>query len=381
MDFSLTEAQQDLSGLTRNILDDQVTNTRLRAIESQLDRFDHPLWTELATAGVLSAALPESAGGSGFGLVEHCGVLVEMGRAVAPVPYLMSIAVAGSALGHFGDRAQQERWADPAGSGQLVLTAALSEQNNPDATTPAITTARRRDGQWVLSGSKTAVPAGPIADLFLVPAMTPNGPLVFLVAPTDTGVSVERQQVVDFDSEGCLDLADVRLDDDRVLGRDAGNQVLDWLITHSTVGLCALQLGICERALELTSEYARDRVQFDRPIGSFQAVAQRLADAYIDVQAIRLTMWQAAWCASEGRSSATEAATAKFWAADAGHRVAHTAVHVHGGVGIDLDHHLHRHFVAAKRTEFALGAATAQLRTIGAALASVTGESTADSPQ
>ena len=132
---------------------------------------------------------------------------------------------------------------------------------------------------------------------------------------------------------------------------------------------CALQLGVIEKALELTAEYARTREQFGRPIGSFQAVAQRLADAYIDVEGTRLTVWEAAWRVSEGLPAANELATAKFWAADAGHRVAHTAVHVHGGMGIDIDGPLHRYFVAAKRNEFALGSATAQLRRIGAELA------------
>jgi 3-oxocholest-4-en-26-oyl-CoA dehydrogenase beta subunit len=110
-------------------------------------------------------------------------------------------------------------------------------------------------------------------------------------------------------------------------------------------------------------------VQFGRPIGSFQAVAQRLADAYIDVEAVRLTMWQAAWRMEAGLPWETELATAKFWAADAGHRVAHACVHVHGGVGIDTEYPLHRYFLAAKRAEFELGGATTQLRRIGAALA------------
>jgi 3-oxocholest-4-en-26-oyl-CoA dehydrogenase beta subunit len=137
------------------------------------------------------------------------------------------------------------------------------------------------------------------------------------------------------------------------------------------VGLCAAQSGVIERALELTAEYARSRVQFGRPIGSFQAVAQRLADAYIDAEAVRLTMWQAAWLLAAGQSGpAVDAAvaTAKFWAAEAGHRVAHTAVHVHGGLGIDMTYPVHRYFTAAKHYEFALGGATAQLRRIGAVL-------------
>jgi alkylation response protein AidB-like acyl-CoA dehydrogenase len=117
-----------------------------------------------------------------------------------------------------------------------------------------------------------------------------------------------------------------------------------------------------QRALELTAEYARERKRFGHAIGAFQAVRQRLADAYIDVEAVRLTLWQAAWRLADGSPAAQEVATAKFWAAEAGHRVAHTAVHVHGGVGIDVDHPLHRYFAAAKRLEFALGGATAQLR-------------------
>jgi acyl-CoA dehydrogenase len=126
---------------------------------------------------------------------------------------------------------------------------------------------------------------------------------------------------------------------------------------------------VCERALELTAEYSKQRVQFDRPIATFQAVGQRLADGFIDVEAVRLTLWQAAWRLAEGLPAGQEIDTAKFWAADAGHRVAHTAVHVHGGVGIDLDYPLHRYFVAAKRNEFALGTATEHLVSLGRALA------------
>ena len=126
-------------------------------------------------------------------------------------------------------------------------------------------------------------------------------------------------------------------------------------MARGTVGLCAMQAGVIERALELTAEYARNRVQFGRPIGSFQAVAQRLADAYIDVEAVWLTMWQAAWLLASGAEGDAAArggaavATAKFWAAEAGHRVAHTAVHVHGGLGIDMSYPVHRYFVAAKQ--------------------------------
>jgi acyl-CoA dehydrogenase len=370
MDFTLTTAQDDLGALTRQILTDRVTQERLREIEAGQTRFDAALWSDLATAGVLSAALPESVGGAGLGLLEQCSVLLEVGRTVAPVPYLASIVTGASAIAAFGSRDQQERWAAPAARGEVILAAALAEDENEDVRLPA-TTATQSDGGWHLSGTKTTVLAGTIADLLLVPASTPYGAAVFLVAPDDPGVTVQPQQVTGGDGTALIELTSAVVPDDRVLGGiAAGAEIIDWLVARATVGLCALQLGVTERALELTAAYARSREQFGKPIGSFQAVSQRLADAYIDVEGIRLTLWQAAWRLAAGLPSDTEIATAKFWAAEAGHRVAHTAVHIHGGVGIDMDGDVHRYFVAAKHNEFALGGATAQLRRIGVVLAS-----------
>jgi 3-oxocholest-4-en-26-oyl-CoA dehydrogenase beta subunit len=370
MDFTLTTAQDDLGALSRQILTDRVTQERLREIEAGQIRFDSALWSDLAAAGVLSAALPESVGGAGFGLLEQCSVLVEVGRTVAPAPYLASIVLGASALAAFGTPDQQERWATPATRGEVVLAAALAEEEGEDVGGPA-TSAQQSDGGWRLSGTKTTVLAGAVADLLLVPASTPNGAAVFLVAPDDPGVAVRPQHVTGGDGTALIELTGAVVPDDRILGGIAvGAEIIDWLVRRATVGLCALQLGVTERALELTAAYARSREQFGKPIGSFQAVSQRLADAYIDIEGIRLTLWQAAWRLAQGLPSDTEIATAKFWAAEGGHRVAHTAVHVHGGVGIDMDGDVHRYFVAAKYNEFALGGATAQLRRIGAALTS-----------
>jgi acyl-CoA dehydrogenase len=352
MDFGLTEEQTELAGLTRKILAER----------------EAP-WGDLAAAGVLAAGLPVSLGGAGLGLLEQCSVLIELGRAACDVPYLASVVLGAGALASFGTTAQLQRWAAPAGQGSVVLTAALAEEDGDDPRVPSAR-AERADGQWVLTGLKTAVDAAAEADLFLVPCTSPAGVLVFLVAPSDAGVSVEPQQLTDFGSAGRVVLSGVTLGDDRVLaGNGQGDGVANWLVARATVGLCAVQSGVIERALELTAEYAKSRVAFGRPIGSFQAVTQRLADAFVDVEAVRLTMWQAAWRLASGAAAAAEVATAKFWAAEAGHRVAHTAVHVHGGMGIDVTYPVHRYFVAAKRHEFALGGATAQLRRIGDVLA------------
>lgn len=369
MDFSATPAQDELGALTRQILTDRVTPERLAEIEATGMRFDRALWSELATAGVLAAALPEAAGGAGYGLLEQCTVLIEIGRTVAPAPYLASTALGAAALAEFGDASQVERWARPAAQGTVILTAALAEDDSQDPCAPA-TTAHRSAGGWTLTGTKTCVLAGTAADVLLVPASTPSGVAVFLVTPGDAGLTVRSQQVTGGDATAWVELAGVAVPDDRVLGSvAAGRDVACWLQARATVGLCALQLGVTERALELTAAYARSREQFGKPIGSFQAVSQRLADSYIDVEGIRLTLWQAAWRLATGLPAQTEIATAKFWAAEGGHRVAHAAVHVHGGVGIDMDAGVHRYFAAAIHNEFALGGATAQLRTIGAALA------------
>jgi 3-oxocholest-4-en-26-oyl-CoA dehydrogenase beta subunit len=374
MDFSLSEAQTELAGLTRKILaerdavgpDPAVPNL---AVPNPRER----QWADLASAGVLAAALPEALGGAGLGLLEQCSVLIELGRAVSPAPYLASIVLGAGAIAEFGSPLQQRRWAGPAGDGSIVLTAALAEEDGDDPRAPSVRAERAGD-RWRLSGVKTIVPAAARADLMLVPASGADGVLVFLVEPSDAGVTVQPQALTDGADAGRLVLDAVALDDDRVLGRASGGAaVTDWLASRCTVAVCAVQAGVLERALELTAEHARSREQFGRPIGSFQAVAQRLADAYIDVEAVRLTMWQAAWLLTSGRPGDPEVdaavASAKFWAADAGHRVAHTAVHVHGGMGIDTSYPLHRYFVAAKRAEFALGGATVQLRRLGDILA------------
>ncbi|SFQ80847.1 acyl-CoA dehydrogenase family protein [Amycolatopsis rubida] len=339
MDFSLTEAQTDLSALTRRILTDQVTAESLGPHGS--GGFDAPLWTTMARSGVLDAALPSTVGGGGFGLLEQCSVLIEIGRAVAPVPYLSSVVQAGSVL---TDPMLAERWLLPVSRGKAVLSVALGGSFVAS------------DGR--LTGMQTAVPFAAFADALLVEAN--DG--VYIVEKDAVGVSIEAQSTTDHADAALVTLYDTP---GIALG-DVGEQ----LRLRGALGACAQQLGVLERALELTAAYTRERKQFDKVLGSFQAVRHRLADAYIDVEAVRLTLWQAAWKLSEGLPAAADVSTAKFWAAEAGHRVAHTAVHLHGGVGIDVEHPVHRYFAAAKRLEFSGGGATEHLLGLGQVLVS-----------
>jgi 3-oxocholest-4-en-26-oyl-CoA dehydrogenase beta subunit len=361
MDFSTTEAADDLGGLARTITESVCTPEHQRALDKLDERFDRELWSKLVDADILSTTAPESLGGGGFGVLEETAVLVALGRQIAAVPYLESVVLAAGALAKFGSEALQQDWAVPAVKGQKILTVALDGEMGEGPVQ-----AQTSGAGYRLTGTRALVGYGPVADAFLVPTETDSGTRVFLVAAGDAGVSVTSIDTTDHGSVGHLELQGAEVDAARIVG---GDEVVSWLTTQGTLGRSAFQLGVLERALELTAAYAREREQFDRPIGSFQAVGQRLADGYIDIKGLRLTLTQAAWRLSEDLPADLEVGTAAFWAAEAGHRVAHTTVHVHGGVGVDVDHPVHRYFLAAKQTEFAVGGATGQLLRIGRELA------------
>jgi acyl-CoA dehydrogenase len=193
---------------------------------------------------------------------------------------------------------------------------------------------------------------------------------MFLVPANSSGVSTARQQTMNHEPLFELTLDNVPVGDDALLGSlEQGSEILEWTLNRATVAICALVSGVAEQAVRLTAQYTTDRKQFDRAIGTFQAVGQRMADCFIDMQGIELTMLQAATHLDEGRDDALEIATAKFWAAEGGHHIAHTALHVHGGISIDVDFPIHRYFLWLKQYEFTLGAATPELLRIGKELA------------
>ena len=190
--------------------------------------------------------------------------------------------------------------------------------------------------------------------------------MLFLVNPGAEGVSLISQATSDGQPHAHLKLDGVQVSEGDALGGvKGGKKRLEWLVERAMVGLCAMQTGVVTRALEMTSQYGRERVQFERPIGSFQAFHQRAADAYIESQAIRLTTWEAAWRLSNQRPAADAVAIAKYVAAEGGQSIAFACQHLHGGIGIDLDYPLHRYFRWATQIEHTLGCAPAQLQALG----------------
>jgi len=315
MDFTFTEEQETIAEIARQLFEHRATPEHLTEVEAGAVRYDAALWRELATADLLGIALPENVGGSEHGFLELALLLAEVGWSVAPVPVYATLLLGADTIARHGDEGQRQRYLPDVVTGSRLLTAGLAEPRRSDPTVPATTARRDRDG-WRIDGSKEMVPAAQVAHTMLVPAVDDDGVGVFMVDLNADGVELRPVTTTNGEPH-----ADVFLNGAVVSGRDRlngnGAEMIESLHARALVGLCAIQLGVTERALRIAAAYTTEREQFGRPIGSFQAVQQRMADAFIDVEAIRWTMWQAAWLLGHGRRASREAGIAKFWAGEA----------------------------------------------------------------
>jgi alkylation response protein AidB-like acyl-CoA dehydrogenase len=371
MNFSFSDDQQAIRDLARRIFDDRVTDTALLEFTRSGKTWDEELWAILVEQGLIGVAVPECLGGGGMGLVELCLLLEEQGRRLAPVPLYSSVVLGALPLVRFGSEAQQARWLASMLAGRSKLTAAVAELGMNEAIVEPVIAARVAGG-WELTGARDVVIDGATADCILVPATSNDGEdCVFLVDTSLPGVAVEAQQVSLLGARAAhLQLNRVRLADTDVLGRRGqGREILDWLEQHANLAHCALQLGIAEEAIKRTATYISERRQFGVPLGSFQAPAMRMADCYIDVEAMRSTYWLALWRLGEGLDARTEIRAAKWWACSAAQRIVQSAQHLHGGIGADVDYPIHRFFLWAKQISYALGSADTQLTRLGELLA------------
>ncbi|HWB65434.1 MAG TPA: acyl-CoA dehydrogenase family protein [Mycobacteriales bacterium] len=358
MDFAITDDQQSLQTLARDILTAEVTHERLKALEAaSFAVFDRDLWRRLAEAGLTGIGVPEAQGGAGLGFLDIALVLDEVGRTVAPVPAVATLVTA-FVLGKHG--AATDLLAGVA-TGETVLTTAHGDLAD-------VTLAKESSG-WRLRGERSFVPYGAEADVVVVPAALDGGQAVVLLPRGADGVTVTELQTTNREPQAALEFADVAVDGAAVI-TDAADLVAD-LARYQTAALSMVAAGVCQAALQMTAAYTSTREQFGKPIASFQAVGQRAADAYVDAEMVRLTALQAVWRLDAGWPADEEIAVAKFWAGDGGMRVLHACQHLHGGLGVDLDYPLHRYFVWGKQLEHELGTPTVQLLNLGAQLAAV----------
>ncbi|MFF9568622.1 acyl-CoA dehydrogenase family protein [Streptomyces sp. NPDC014685] len=390
MDFTFTEEQQAATEAARAVFSgtapDRVPSPALTpgAVAEDIDR---PLWAELAVGDLLGLTLEPRHGGAGLDPIALCLVLRESARVLARVPLLETCAVAMT-LQRYGDPGLAAELLPLVGRGELVLTVGANGRSGHDPAELAITARRETttkdhlsDGVsgdadsaasgWVLDGVQSAVPWAQVADWIAVPGHTGEGrAVVALIRPDQDGVGLAEQVSTNGERFAEVRLRSVRVDR-RALIDGAG--AWEWLRALLTTGTCALALGLGEAVLAMTSEYTGKREQFGFPIATFQAVAVQAADRYIDLRAMEVTLWQAAWRISTGTDGALPAegdiAVAKIWASDGIRRVVQTAQHLHGGFGADTDYSLHRFHAWAKQIELSLGPAAAHEEALGDLLA------------
>ncbi|MET8269868.1 acyl-CoA dehydrogenase family protein [Streptomyces sp. NPDC005096] len=374
MDFTFTEEQQAAVEAARAIFSgvepDGVPSPALTpgAVAEDIDR---PLWAQLAAGDLLGLTLAPEHSGAGLDPVALCLVLRESAKVLARVPLLETCAVAMS-LQRDGDPGLAAELLPRVGRGELVLTVGANGRTGHDPAELAVTALRDSNSSvWVLDGVQSGAPWAHSADWIAVPAHTADGRAVLaLVGRTAEGVTLAEQ----VSTSGEL-LAEVRLDgvriEDRALIGTPG--AWEWLRTLLTTGTCALALGLGETVLSMTSEYTGKREQFGFPVATFQSVAVQAADRYIDLRAMEVTLWQAAWRISTGTAGALpvagDIAVAKIWASDGVRRIVQTAQHLHGGFGADTDYPLHRFHAWAKQIELSLGPAAAHEEALGDLLA------------
>ncbi|GAA3989947.1 acyl-CoA dehydrogenase family protein [Streptomyces plumbiresistens] len=372
MDFTFTEEQQAAAeaarGVFAGVAPDAVPSPALTS-GAVADDFDRALWARLADADLLSLLLDPEYGGSGLDAVALCLVLREAAKVLARVPLLENSA-ALAAVQTFAGAELKSGLAVRAGRGEVVLTVAASGRTGHDPAELAVT-ARREGEEWLLDGVQTAVPWAYDADFVLVSAHTAADRTLLAVVPrVHAGVELAEQISTTGERLGELRLDSVRIADRDVIDADGA---WEWLRDLLATGTCALALGLGERVLRMTSEYTGKREQFGFPVATFQAVAVQAADRYIDLRAMEVTLWQAAWRIASGAPGALPAsgdvAVAKIWASEGVRRVVQTAQHLHGGFGADVDYPLHRFHAWAKHLELSLGPAAAHEETLGDLLA------------
>jgi alkylation response protein AidB-like acyl-CoA dehydrogenase len=335
MDFELSEDQLALQAAARSLLDDRADPQRVRAHLSSGQPFDTGLWRAMAEQGWLGVALPEGQGGIGMTWVEAAVLLEEIGRHTAPVPFLpslLALTVLASAEGGPGDRVAD--WVADLAGGERI--GCVGWNKNPDAVT-----AVPSGDHWRLSGRMGPVEGAAVADVAVV--ATARG--VFAVDLASVGRPPAEPAM-----DGTRVLSWLTFDDTPATLLD-GDDLAVGLLDRGAVGAAAELLGGAARVLEMAAQYAKDRVQFDQPIGSFQAVKHRCADMVVDVEGMRSSTWYAAWAIAANEPDASIAAsTAKVWCSDAAKRVMASGLQVHGGIGFTWEHDLH---LFMKRSQFA----------------------------
>ncbi|GAB3506267.1 acyl-CoA dehydrogenase family protein [Amycolatopsis cihanbeyliensis] len=356
MDFTLDENQRAVADLAAEVLGKELDAERALGEQG----YDEQLWRALAKAGLLSLALPAELGGDDLGVAELAVLLTELGKAAAPVPALATLALGVLPVNKLGAPRQRADLLPGAAAGEELLTAALHEPSAPLTEHPA-TTASSSGGRWVLSGTKIAVPFASAATRILVPATMPGGTGVFLVSPAAEGVVL-----VPATGNGyTVRLDGAAVEDADLLGSERKGEALAVLHRYALAGAVAFGDGVLAGALRLTTDHVGAREQFGRPLATFQAVAQQVADVYVAARTVHLAATSAVWRLGTGLDPEPDLGIAAYWLAEEAPRALAACHHLHGGLGLDVTYPLHRYYALAKDLATQVGGARGRLDRLG----------------
>ncbi|MBL0123018.1 MAG: acyl-CoA/acyl-ACP dehydrogenase [Betaproteobacteria bacterium] len=357
MNFLMNEDQRAIVDLAAALFVDHCADDQILRFWSGTEPYDRTLWSKLAETGLLGLMLPEEHGGSGLGMIEVIAVLECQGRYLAPAP-LWNSQLAAATLARFSSDTAKGRLLQELVSGEKLGTLSLEGLLSSRGLSLH---AEKAGGKWSLLGRCPAVPLALESSVALLPAKTADGVRVFVVDLALQGIKKIGGVMTHHEPAADLEFDELSLPAEAVLADDA----LEWLAPRAAACLGALQLGVAGEALKRAVAYTSERIQFDHPIATFQAISQKAADCLIDVEALRSSLWQLAWRLDAGLESAGAAASVRAWACDTGHRVSHAAQHMHGGMGADTSYPIHRYTLWSRAIEITCGGVSSNLDALG----------------
>jgi len=366
MDFGFNEEQGMLRKLAHDFLAKEAPMPTVRRMMEDDLGYSVETWRKMSELGWMGLIFPQELGGTGLCILDLVVVLEEMGRALMPGPFFSTVMLGGSSLLEGGNDAQKTRYLTPLIAGELKATLAVAEAGGAWDAAAVTATATADAGGFLLNGIKRFVPDAHVADLILVAARTEpskggEGVSLFAVDVPKDGVTVTTLETLDQTRKLCdVKLDQVRVGPDSLLGpRGAGSAILQRVLDRAKVALCAEMCGGAERVLEMSVEYAKVRVQFDRPIGSFQAIQHKCANMLSLVESAKAATYYGAWAVSNDVPEASlAAAMAKSYTSDAYRVVTGEAIQIHGGIGFTWEHDLQLYFRRAKASELTFGDGT-----------------------
>lgn len=347
MDFALSEEQEMLKKMARDFLADKCPKTLVREMQKDEKGYSPQLWQETAGLGWMGLALPEKYGGGGMSFLDLSVLLEEIGRACFPGPFFSTVVLGGLPILDIGSEEQKQEYLPKIASGEVIFTLALTELDAQYNAASIAAKATADNNDYIINGTKLFVPDAHIADYLLCVARTnelakpENGITIFLVDAKSPGISYTILKTIASDKLGEVVFNQVRVPKENILGQlDQGWSEVQRIIERAVVAKCCEMVGSLQQVLEMTIDYAKERSQFNRPIGSFQAIQHYCANMAIDVDGSRFTSYQAAWMLSEGLPCTKEIAITKAFTAEASQRVLTLAHQIHGAIGLTEDHDL-----------------------------------------